>query len=90
MEFIMEERKGDERLEGVAKFWYLGIPLDQTDGDWPAVRRNIMRATSVWGRMGTLIQKKGAYPRVEEIFYWAVVQAILLYGLEMWVLSSAM
>ena len=81
MEFSMEGGEGCDRVEGVAKFRYLGRTLDQTDDDCPAVRRNIMRASSVWGRLRTLLLREGAEPRVLEIFYRAVVQAILMYGL---------
>ena len=68
---------------------YLGRPLDQMDDDFLDVRRKIMRARSVWGMLGTLLQLEGADPRVEEMFYRAVVQVILLYGLESWVLLVA-
>ena len=36
-------------------FQYLGQPLDQTDDDWTAMRRNTIRARSVRGRLGTLL-----------------------------------
>ena len=49
-----------------------------------------MRARSVWGRLGTLICPEGAEPRVAEMFYRAVVQAVLLYRLDTWVLSAEM
>ena len=39
--------EGDERVENVTTFQYLGIPLDQTDDDWPDVRWIIMRTRSV-------------------------------------------
>ena len=71
----------------MATFRYLGIPLDQTDDDEPAVRLNIMNTRAVWG---ALLQRDGAEPRVLAIFYRAVVQAIILYGLETWVLSAEM
>ena len=61
-------------------FRYLGRPLDQTDDDWQDVRRDIMRARSVWGIVGTLLRLEGAEPSVLAIFYRAVVQVILLYG----------
>ena len=41
---------------------------------------------SVWGRLGTLIRREGGDPRVAEMFYRAVVQVILMYGLETWIL----
>ena len=37
----------------------------------------------------TLLRREGAEPRVSEIFYRGVVQKILLYGLETWVLLAA-
>ena len=46
MEFSMEGGEGDERVDGVARFWYLGRPLDQTYDDWPALQWNIMCARS--------------------------------------------
>ena len=49
-----------------------------------------MRARSVWGILGTLLRQCGEEPRVSEIFYRMVVQAILLYGSETWVLSASM
>ena len=49
-----------------------------------------MRARLVWGRLGTLIRREGAYPRVAAMFYREVAQAILLYGSEMWVLLAKM
>ena len=55
MELSLYEEEGDNMVEGVAIFMYLGRTLDQTDGDWPAVRRNIMRASLVWGILVTLI-----------------------------------
>ena len=77
-------------MENVTTFQYMGRPLDQTVDDWTDVRRNIMRARSVWGILGTLLRQCGEEPRVSEIFYRMVVQAILLYGSETWVLSASM
>ena len=90
MEFSLKGYEGDDRVENVTTFRYLGRPLDQTYDDWPAVRRSIMRARSVWRRLGTLLRREGEEPRVSEIFYRAVVQAILLYGLDIWFLSMSM
>ena len=44
-------------VEDVATFKYLGRPLYQADDDWPEVRSNNMRARSVLGRLGILIQQ---------------------------------
>ena len=58
--------------------------------DWPAVRQNIMRAWSVWGRLGTLLRWEGEDPRVSEMLYRALAQAVLIFGCDTWVLSAAM
>ena len=88
MEFSMKEEEGDNMVEGMATFRYLGRTLYQMDDDCPDVRRNIMHARFLWGVLGTLIRQEGADLRVAAIFYRAVVQEILLYGLEMWSLLA--
>ena len=55
MEFSLEGGEYDDRVENVTTLRYLGSPLDQTDDDWSAVRRNIMCARLVWGRLGALL-----------------------------------
>ena len=49
-----------------------------------------MRARSVWGRLGTLLQREEADSRGAAMFYRAVLQSILLYGLKTWFYSAAM
>ena len=60
MGFSLEGGEGKEGVENVKTFRYLGSPLDQRDDDWLAVRRNIMHARLVWGRLGTLLRREGA------------------------------
>ena len=76
-------------VEGVENFKYLGQTLDQTDDDWPAVRQKIMRARLIWGRLGKIMRREGAEPRVLKMFDRAVAQAVLLFGSETWLLSAA-
>ena len=35
MEFILYGMEGGVLVEGVAQFEYMGLPLDQTDDNWP-------------------------------------------------------
>ena len=90
VQFSLYREEGGAMVEGVENFKYLGQNLDQTDDDWPSVRKNIMRARLVWGRLGTLMRREGEEPRVLEIFDRAVAQAVLLFGSETWVPSAAM
>ena len=71
-------------------FKYLGRPLDQTDDDWPAIRRKIKQARTVWERLGKLLIQEGADTRVAEMFYREVVQAVLLFVSDTCLISSGM
>ena len=64
--------------------------LDRLDNDWPAVLRNIRKARQVWGRIGKFLRREGAEPAVSENNYRAVVQAVLLFGADTWVLLAPM
>ena len=48
-----------------------------------------MRARLVRGRLGALLRREGADPKLLASFYRAAVQAILLYGSETWVLLAS-
>ena len=52
--------------------------------------RNIRRARQVWGQLGKLLRQEGAYTITLAKFYRVVVQSVLLFGNETWVLLAAM
>ena len=64
--------------------------LHQADEDWPAVLCNIFRARQVWGLFGKLLRREVLDLIISEKFYHVVVQAVLLFGYETWVLTAAM
>ena len=82
--------EGKDIVEGVATFKYMGRPLEQMDDDWPAIRRKIMRARMVWGRLGKLLRLEGEDPRVSEMFYMEVEQVVLLLGSDTCVILAKM
>ena len=88
--FSLTGEKEAEQIEGVEVFKYLRRLLDRSDDDWLVVLRNISKAMQVWGRLGKLLQREGAEPAVSAKFYRAVVQAVLLFGVETRVLSAPM
>ena len=47
---------------------------------------NISKAQQVWGRLGELMRREGADPFISEKLYHPVVQVVLLFGVETWVL----
>ena len=71
--FILMGDNGAAFFEGLDSFKYLEQVLHQTDDDWPAVLRNIRRATQFWGRIGKLMRWEGADLIISAKFYRAVV-----------------
>ena len=79
MEFNLDGEEGDNRVQNVRTFQYLGRLLYKTDDDWPAVRQKIIHARLVIGRLGKQLLWQGVDPNVSASFYRVVVQAILFY-----------
>ncbi len=75
-------------LEQVEVFKYLGHLLAQDDDDIQAIRAQLRKARATWARVGQVLRAENVPPRIAAKFYIAVVQAVLLYGSEMWVLST--
>ena len=62
--------------------------MDRSDNDSPSVLSNIRKVRQVWGRLRKLLWREGAELTVSEKFYGAVVQAVILFGVETWVLTD--
>ena len=56
-------------------------------GDCPEVAGKILKARKSWGRLSRILSREGADKRVSGNFFKAVVQAVLLLRVEMWVLT---
>jgi hypothetical protein len=78
----------DQVLERVEVFKYLGRLLAQDDDDIQAVRAQIRKARATWARVSNVLRAQNATPRISAKFYVAVVQSLLLYNSETWVLSK--
>ena len=74
----------------VTSFKYLGQVISETDDNWPTVVRNLARVKTVWRRMSHILSSEGATPRVYGFFFKSVIQAILLFGAETWVVTPHM
>ena len=74
----------------VPRFKYLGRVLTEGDDDWPAVAGNLAKAQKSWGRLQGILSREGATKRVSGHFFKAVVQQVLLFGAETWVVSPMM
>ena len=77
-------------IEIVDRFKYLGRVLANNDDDLPAVRANIAKARARWARVSHVLARTAADPKTMGRFYETMVQAVLLYGSETWVISERM
>jgi len=76
-------------LDKVTSFKYLGRILSADDSDWPAIYLNLKKARSRWARVYRVLSRTEANPRVSGYFYKAIIQSVLLYCCETWVVSKA-
>ena len=76
-----------EPLDNVAAFRYLGQVLTRVYDDSLAVVGNLGKARKSWGWLSWILIQEGEYPKLSGIFYKTVAQAVLLFGVEMWVLT---
>ncbi len=77
-------------LERMEVFKYLGPRLTMVGDNAHAVCAQLVKARRVWARVITVLQGENASPKVCGTLYRAVVQNVLLYGSESWVLSLAL
>ena len=73
-------------LTEVFSFLYLGQKKWSSEDDLPAVKQNLQRARGKWRQMVKILGRQGADRRTVGIFYVAVVQLVLLFGSETWIL----
>ena len=77
-------------IENVKEFKYLGRVVNNKDDDRPTVMENLRKARMKWGRISRILSTDGANPRAMASFYKAIVQSVLLYGSESWVITLSM
>ena len=69
-------------LSIVTLFKYLRQVLTASDEDWLVVVGNLWKLWKRWSRMARIIEWESAIPRLSGIFFKAVVQVVLLFGLD--------
>ena len=87
--FSLMGEEGKENIYGVGIFKYLGRLLKRSDNDWTVARQNIRKDRQIWGRLGKILIQEGPDPIISAAFYHMVVQAVILFGTETWVLTSS-
>ena len=71
-------------------FKYLVRVLTKRDDDWPEVADNMRKDRKRWTRMTRILIWEGEYPKLSGLLFEGVVQAVLIFGAEMWVLTPRM
>lgn len=79
-----------EKIKMVNLFKYLGRMMMLIDDNITVVQANIKKAQAKWARVSRILSCKGADPRTMGYFYKAIIQSILLYGSETWVITMQM
>ena len=75
-----------EPLKTATLFKYPGRVLTAGDDEWPEVAHNLSKDMEIWVRTTRILSQEGADPKILGLFFKAVVQAVLIFGEDMWVL----
>lgn len=81
-------------INNVKQFKYLGRIIQNNDDDLPAIEAQIKKAKMMWGNIIKILKYKNGNknkkinPKTMSIFYKVIVQTILLYGSETWVVCE--
>ena len=73
-------------LVAVPDLKYMGQALLASRNNWLAAVHNISKARSKWVGLSRVLGREGSDARTLGMFYVTVVYAVLLHGLEMWVM----
>jgi hypothetical protein len=79
-----------QELRSVETFKYLGRPMSCTDNDAAAVFRNISLARKKWAMCRRILARDAATPQISGMFYKAIVQTVLLFSSETWVVTPTL
>jgi hypothetical protein len=71
---------GEDAIERVTKFRYLGQILSQDGNDLSACARNIQRARANWTAVSKVLKGEGASKKSFARFYLVIVSTVLLHG----------
>ena len=68
----------------------MGRVLLAVYNDWSEMMRNMTKARAVWQKMLMILIREGARPRVSGFLFKAIVQSVLLFRGETWVVTPRM
>ena len=71
----------------VTSFRYLGRVLLVADDNFPGVLHNLRKAHQKWEWLSRVVIREGVYARTLGRIYVTVVQAVMMYGFDTWVMT---
>ena len=77
-------------LKSVTPLKYLGHIITSFDDAWPELVGNLHNVRKRWVQLSIILRREGVKPRVLGMFFKVMVQAVLLFGSEMWVMTPYM
>ena len=82
MKFSLMVEEGEETIDGLEVFNYLGRIMEHSDDGCTEVRWDIWKERQIWGHLGKILSREGADTIILSTFYHAVVQTVLIFGEE--------
>ena len=79
-----------ELLETTAAFTNLDFTLAFNNSDWVALYRNLRKSQQWWWMLKKLLTKTGATVQAQAMMYKSLVQTVLIYESESWVVMDEM
>ena len=79
-----------ELLETTAAFTYLDFTVAFNNSNWVALYRNLRKSQQWWWMLKKLLTKTGATVQAQAMMYKALVQTVLIYESETWVVMDEM
>ena len=79
-----------ETLPSSEDFPYLGRKIAYNNSNWAAVYQNLRKARRRWGMVERVMERTGAPVQTWGYMYKAVVQSVILYVREIWVVTGDM
>ena len=79
---------GGNEIDRVHNFMYLGRLLSDDDDDSPAIDSNLRKARARWGKLVNILKREGANATIMSKFYMTIIQAVLLYGSDSWIIKD--
>ena len=79
-----------EQIKQVQSFQHLGWIIHEENSDWSALFHDLKKARKCWGMLARILDKDSATFQAKGMFHGAIIQSVLLCGVETWMVAPAM